>query len=235
MRASGGGAEFEVRDTGIGIAPEFLAHAFDRFRQADSSVSRTHGGLGLGLAIVRQLVDLHGGAVTIESDGVGEGCAVTVRLPLRAEAAEPLARRRSSPDGRDDRPSVDGALADARVLVVDDDPDGRALVALLLELNGAEVTAVASGVEALAAVPTARPDVLVSDLGMPGLDGFELLRQVRRLPAGDGGATPAVAVTAYARAEDRARAMEAGFAGYVSKPVEPAALVAAVAALLPGG
>ncbi len=227
-----GFAEIEVSDTGSGIAPEFLPHVFDRFRQADSTMSRAHGGLGLGLAIVRQLVNVHGGAVSAASDGPGSGAVFMVRLPLREEGPDP-SHDRPTPAPSADAPAPDAlALAGVRALVVDDEPDARALVTYMLEVGGARVTTVGSALEALELIPRLRPDVLVSDIGMPMVDGYELLRRIRALSSDGGGATRVLAVTAYARAEDRATALRAGFDGYVSKPVDLGALLAAVTSLV---
>ncbi len=216
-------AEISVSDTGIGIAPEFLPHAFDRFRQADSSTTRAHGGLGLGLSIVRHLVELHGGTVTADSSGAGHGAMFTVRLPLQVSpyevSFEPV--KFSPPQ----------SLAGVRVLVVDDQPDDRQLFTAVLEEYDAEVKAVGSAAEALRVIPDWRPHVLVSDIAMPDQDGYELLNSVRQLGPQEGGDVPAVAVTAQARVEDRDRALSAGFQMYVSKPIEPERLVDVVARL----
>jgi signal transduction histidine kinase len=214
-----------VADTGQGIAPEFLPHIFDRFRQADSTTTRAHGGLGLGLAIVHHLVTLHRGTVTAASEGPARGATFTVRIPLApVRAARPGA---APPAGDDRRPP----LAGIRVLVVDDDADARELIAAVLGGSGAEVVAAASTAEALDVVARARPHVLVSDLAMPGDDGYVLLDRLRSLGPERNGSVPAVALTAFARAEDRERALARGFAVHVPKPVEPAALVEVVAQL----
>ncbi len=226
--------EITVADTGQGIAPEFLPHVFDRFRQADQKSTRRHGGLGLGLAIVRQLVELHGGTVRAESEGEGRGAAFTVSLPLlpiRQQPAGEAPRPRPPASGTAPAPAYPPELEGLRVLVVDDDEDSRVLVKKVLEMCGAEVTAVGSAREALAWVERLRPDVLVSDLGMPGEDGYWLIKQVRALPEGRGGKTPAAALTAYARAEDRVRSLRAGFQNHVNKPAEPQELIAVVANL----
>jgi len=224
LERTGAEAELRVSDTGRGIASEFLPHIFDCFRQADSSSTRIHGGLGLGLAIVRHLVELHGGNVQAESAGVNEGATFTVRLPLSALAAGDGASAGSRPE---DLPSLRGFS----ILVVDDALDARESLAMLLEECGARVTAVASAPEALEAFASARPDVLVSDLAMPGLDGYALVARLRALEADDARPVPALALSAYARTEDRERALAAGFQAHVAKPVEPIEIASAVARL----
>jgi PAS domain S-box-containing protein len=226
-------AVVSVRDTGQGIAPEFLPHVFDRFRQADQSTTRRHGGLGLGLAIVRHLVELHGGTVTAASEGEGRGSSFTVRLPLQA-VAQPAARFEGAAVSKPFGAEPEGrapTLAGTRVLLVEDDEDARALLRSILEGRGARVTAVASAAEAWAALEGAAHDVLVSDIGMPEEDGYSLVRRLREREARDGGKLPAVALTAYARDEDRTRALVTGFHAHVAKPVNPAELVAVVASL----
>ncbi|HXH82260.1 MAG TPA: PAS domain S-box protein, partial [Candidatus Tectomicrobia bacterium] len=220
--------ELVVRDTGVGIRPEVLPHVFDRFLQADSTTTRTHGGLGLGLAIVRHLVELHGGTVHAASDGEGQGATFTVRLPLKPVVAAPSAglRRASThvaPPALDTAPS----LAGLRVLVVDDEPDARDLVASILERAGAAVAQAASAGEAVEAAESVAPDVLISDIGMPETDGYALIRTLRERGVG----VPALALTAYARYEDRQRALGAGFQAYVAKPVDPGHLLRVVAGL----
>jgi PAS domain S-box-containing protein len=217
-------ARLTVSDTGQGIDPSFVPYVFDRFRQADSSTTRTHGGLGLGLAIVRHLVELHGGAVTAHSAGPGRGATFVVTLPLEtapvAERVEP-ARRESAE-----------RLEGVRVLVVDDHADERDLFTTLLERHGADVQAVGSAREAIAMIEAWRPDVLVTDIAMPEQDGYRLLQDVRARGPRGGGGIPAVAVTAHARVEDRDRALSAGFQMYVSKPIEPHRFVEAVVAAM---
>jgi CheY-like chemotaxis protein len=229
---AGGRARIVVTDTGQGIAPAVLPHVFDPFRQADGTHTKQHGGLGLGLAIVRHLVALHGGAVRAESEGVGRGASFTVELPLAGpverEAPHPRARRGEVARTIFDCPPV---LEGLRVLVVEDDPDARRYVARVLEECKADVTAVGSAAEALEALARVRPHVLVSDIGMPRTDGYELMRLVRSRPRSEGGLTPALALTAYASAEDRGRALSAGYQLHIAKPVDPADLVDAVVEL----
>ena len=226
--------EIQVVDTGQGIGDEFLPHVFDRFRQADGGTTRRHGGLGLGLAIVKQLVELHGGTVQARSGGPELGSTFTVNLPLTVVHPEPnpAGERRhpssgDAPGSPDDRLMVQGV----RVLVVDDEPDARALVRRVLIDAGAVVTTAGSADEAVGLVAADRPDLLVSDIGMPGEDGYSLIARVRALGPDRGGNLPAIALTAYARAEDRMRAIVAGFEQHLAKPVEPAELVTLVAVL----
>ena len=222
-----------VRDTGVGIDPSFAPHLFERFRQADSSSTRAHGGLGLGLALVRHLVEAHGGSVRAESDGRGRGSTFVVRLPSaapRRAQAVPAAPRAAVPLSADGPWPLAG-LSRLRVLVVDDDPDSREVVREVLEQAGAVVAVAGSAPEALRAIAERPPDVLLSDLGMPGEDGYQLMRRVRALDPVAGGSVPAAALTAYTQAENRRAAQEAGFQGYLSKPIDPAELTAAVARL----
>ena len=219
--------EIQVSDTGVGIDRDFLPYVFDRFRQYDASSTRRHGGIGLGLAIVKHLVELHGGSVTVQSPGVGQGATFTVALPVAHRAV--VERTEPAPE-KDAVPHV-GALAGVKVLVVDDEADARDLIKHILQASGASVETADSGQEALDTIGQVCPDVLVSDIGMPEIDGYELLRRVRRLDAAGGGRTPAVALTAFARTEDRTRALLSGFLVHVSKPVEPEELVATVASV----
>jgi CheY-like chemotaxis protein len=237
-RRLGSYVELSVRDNGQGIAQEFLAHVFERFRQADSTSTRLHGGLGLGLAIVRHLVELHGGTVAVGSAGLGRGAEFTVRLPLRAVVPTKSAEASEGAAGRvqTGRPLGDEAqLQGLRVLVVDDETDARELLAAVLHHHGADVLTAASVDEALPLLQRARPNALVSDIGMPGADGYDLIRRVRALPADEGGATPATALTGFARPEDGARALAAGFTMHMAKPVDPAELVATVRRLATSG
>ena len=229
--------EVSVIDSGEGIAADFLPHVFDRFRQQDASTPRRHGGLGLGLAIVKQLVELHGGSVRVESAGTGQGTTFRVLLPLWVVRpdADPSGGALVHPkgDAKTPRPlPADGLnLVGVEVLVVDDEADARALVKRLLEDRGASVRAVGSAAEALALLAVRPPDVLVSDIGRPGEDGYALIRQVRALAQEQGGNVPAVALTAYARSEDRLKVILAGFQMHLAKPVEAAELLALVASL----
>jgi PAS domain S-box-containing protein len=229
-------AEIIVADSGIGISPEFLPHVFDRFRQFDSSASRNHGGLGLGLSIVRHLVELHGGTVEVRSAGLEQGSTFVVALPISiAQLDEP--ERRAHPyieeaaACRDD-PALN--LRGIRVLVVDDEPDARETLTEILEHCDAQVLAVGSAAEAMRELERFKPHVLLSDIGMPGEDGYALIRRVRELPPERGGRVPAAALTAFARSEDRRKALLAGFQMHVSKPVEVNELATVVATLARG-
>lgn len=221
-------AEIRIADTGQGIAPEFLPYIFDRFRQADATATRRHGGLGLGLSIVKQLVELHGGSVSATSAGPDQGATFVINLPIQPvrsiDAVGKDARKT-----RTDTPPL--SLSGVRVLVVDDDADSRNFVKRLLEDYGAQVQLAASADEALTRFATQRPDVVLSDIGMPDRDGYDLLRGIRAMPAERGGNVPAAALTALARPEDRKRAMLAGFQSHITKPVDPGELVAVVATL----
>lgn len=224
--------EITVSDTGQGIAPKFLLHVFERFRQADGSSTRSHGGLGLGLSIVSQLVGLHGGTVTAESPGEGGGAIFKVTFPLlsghQGTANGEITRTRIGNKSLTDwQPSLSGL----RVLVVDDEPDTRDFITTVLRRRDAEVVSVESAGEALTAMERQRFDVLVSDIGMPLMDGYELIQKVRQLPEWRGGRTPAAALTAYAGTEDRLRLLSGGYQIHVPKPVEPAELTAVVANL----
>jgi signal transduction histidine kinase/ActR/RegA family two-component response regulator len=225
-------AELAVIDTGMGIRPDFLPYVFDRFRQAESTTTRHHGGLGLGLSIVRHLVELHGGTVAVESEGEGKGTTFTVRLPVRlgAESAR-VERRAGGPDTGTNLVNDHELLAGLRVLVLDDEADARELLATALEQHGARVTAVSSVPEVLEALDRETFHVLLSDIGLPGEDGYSMIRKVRARGTDRGGNLPAAALTAYARTEDRVRALSSGFQMHLSKPIDPAELVATIAAL----
>jgi CheY-like chemotaxis protein/anti-sigma regulatory factor (Ser/Thr protein kinase) len=215
-----GHVETRVRDTGKGLEPEWLPHVFERFWQADVTTTRRHDGLGLGLAIVRHLVELHGGTVEVESAGPGKGASFSVRLPL---TTEPAAQERA-PRGQQPR-----RLEGVRVLVVDDKADAQEIARMALEQSGVEVRTAASAGEALEILAGWTPTVLVSDIAMPDVDGYALIHRVRARETAHGGRIRALAFTALARAEDRARVLAAGFDGYVAKPVDPLQLVDAVA------
>lgn len=225
---------FSVTDTGEGVDPAFLPYVFDRFRQADGTTTRAHGGLGLGLAIVRHLAELHGGTVVADSAGRGRGATFTVRLPVQAR----LALDEPPPSGPDrarapaSAPLSDVPLAGVRVLVLDDEEDMRELIAMVLEKAGARVTRAATADDALRALEAAPPDLVLSDLAMPGEDGYAFVRRVRASTREEVRAVPMVAMTAYARAEDRHRVLHAGFDRHVPKPIEPAELVSTLEAIV---
>jgi CheY-like chemotaxis protein len=225
-----------IADSGEGIDAAFLPHVFERFRQAEASTARRHGGLGLGLSIVKQLVELHGGGVSATSRGKGMGSTFQIRLPVAATNGDAQAEVQQLESAPLSAPSEDGVrlvdvdLEGIKVLVVDDEPDARSLVERLLHDCAATVTTAASASEALEHLMQDRPDVLVSDIGMPSEDGYALIRRIRLLH-GDRGTVPAIALTAYARAEDRAKALEAGYQSHLPKPVEPGKLVSMVAQL----
>jgi PAS domain S-box-containing protein len=223
-----------VSDSGMGIQPEFITHVFERFRQADASTTRRHGGLGLGLSIVKHLVEQHGGTVRAESAGEGTGARFTIELPLAKAQPAPERTGRVTPAiPAPHTPEMTVRdLSAIDVLVVDDDRDSRELMARILSDCHASVRTAASAREGFELFRAATPDLLISDLGMPEVDGFELLQWVRALGREHGGNVPAVALTAFARSEDRLRALEAGFSAHISKPVEPSELIAAVAALV---
>jgi CheY-like chemotaxis protein len=231
LRSAGSWVELVVRDTGAGISADFLPHVFDRFKQEENTSRRCRGGLGLGMAIVRNLVELHGGTVRAESAGKAQGAKFTVRLPLAAilppasgQSPHPLATNGESHSESHD-------LKGLRIQLVDDDTLGRGMIATLLRSNGATVTESGSAADALGMIDAAPPDVLISDIGMPGEDGYGLIREVRRLDAARGHQTPAVALTAYAGLQDRRLALAAGFNTHVPKPVEPAEFVEVIAHL----
>jgi PAS domain S-box-containing protein len=213
-------AQLTVSDTGKGIDPKFLPHIFESFRQEDVSITRKYGGLGLGLAIVRSLVEAHGGTIMAASPGEGLGATFTVRLPLLRMAIESQQPEVFSTQALD--------LSKIRILIVDDEPDARELLTVILTQYGADVLTVASAAEVLANLETFQPDVLVSDIGMPEVDGYTLIQQIRTLPPEKGGQLPAIALTAYAREDDYQRAISNGYQQHITKPLEPERLVQAV-------
>ena len=224
--------EISVQDTGIGIPTEFLPHVFDRFRQGDPSTTRRYGGLGLGLSIVKSLVELHGGTVRVKSPGENLGSTFVVALPIAYVQNDDCERRGKA---RSPEPLEAVALPELRgvsVLIVDDEPDGRALIARILEGRGAVATCISSASEALDALARERFDILLSDIGIPDMDGYELIRRARALDVSRKGPLPAIAITAYARPEDRQRSLLAGFHMHLSKPIEARELIASIAGLL---
>src|SRR5439155_318243 len=227
LEADGSHVELEVSDAGQGIPAEFLPHLFERFRQADSSTTRAHGGLGVGLAIVHHLIERHGGTVRAESPGPGQGATFTVRLPATARRSDPSAVEPARCPPAGDYPNLRGV----RVLIVDDDRDTGEVLESLVIACGAEATTASSTAEALAVLARRRVDVLVSDIGMPGDDGYALIQRIREGERQrESGLLPAIALTAYARPEDREQALVSGFQAHVAKPVEPAERLAGSAA-----
>ncbi|MEO8677990.1 MAG: response regulator [Vicinamibacterales bacterium] len=223
-----GDAVIKVADTGIGIPSDFLPYVFDRFRQADSSMSRRHSGLGLGMAIVRHLVELHGGTVSVESAGEGQGAVFILRLPAQLSHRSRLTARPMVNGPDEHAPAELDDLQGIHVLIVEDDPDSRSVLALLLERQGAVVDQAASVAEALGTLARRAPDVLVSDIGMPDEDGYSLIRRLRARPSPGEVRLPAIALTAYARPLDAEAAINAGYDRYMCKPVAPAELVRAI-------
>jgi len=229
-----------IRDTGSGIAPEFITHVFERFRQGDASMTRSHGGLGLGLSIVKHLIEQHGGTVRAESAGPGQGASFTLELPAALSSIpRPVRGADTGADLRTDlgipspgpQPAPEPVVRDMRgmsVLVVDDDRDARELIARILSDCHASVRLASSAQDAMEQLRASPPDLLISDLGMPDVNGLEFLARVRALPRDAGGLVPAIALTAFARSEDRLRALEAGFSAHVSKPVEQSELMTAI-------
>src|SRR5690349_15012174 len=236
LRCDGSTVRLTVADTGEGIAAEFLPYVFDRFRQAEPSISRKQGGLGLGLAVVRHLVELHGGSISAESAGLGEGSVFAVELPLAEERRDPARaeeRRREVERRRSRKGSI--RLDGVHVLLVEDDDDSRKLLGTMLKRYGARVTSTKSAAEALDAFEGDLPNVMISDIGMPDQDGYELIRRLRLLPVEKGGATPAIALTGYASKKDRERALSSGYQQHIAKPIEQVEMIAAIAALIGRG
>ncbi len=232
LEGTNSGVLIRVSDTGNGIDPEFIPHVFERFRQGDNSTTRTHNGLGLGLAIVRHLVELHGGTVCVESSGIGKGATFIVNLPRKVIAVKntkPARVFKASNSELIDKRSL--SLNGLRVLVVDDEPDARQLLTITLSHYGAKIMAVGLTFDALVALQEFHPDILVSDIGMPQEDGYTLIRKIRALSQEEGGQIPAIALTAYAQKKDRKQVLSAGFQIYLSKPVNATKLVSVVANL----
>jgi CheY-like chemotaxis protein len=220
-----------VRDSGPGIDATFLPHLFEPFRQADPSPTREHGGLGLGLAIAKQLTELHGGTISVHSAGPGTGSTFQVVLPSNIPVTEPAARPVEAQDDTNSVHAPAARLDGLRLLVVDDELDARLLLETALTDLGADVQMASTAAEALAAIERCTPDVVVSDIGMPGEDGYSLIRKLRQRPSATGGAVPAIALSAYASDRDRSAAIDAGYQAHVPKPFDAAELAAVVAQL----
>jgi CheY-like chemotaxis protein len=226
LRRVDGYVQVEVADTGLGISPDFLPFVFDRFRQADSTSTRQHGGLGLGLAIARHLIEIHGGNITVTSEGADSGATFTVLLPL---AGSKLISASTAPaqNVSELRVLKNEILTDVRILIVDDDEDTLELLSAALTQRSAEVTAVSSVADAIDSIKKSPPDVLISDIAMPGEDGYQLIKKVIALDLKP--RIPAIAITAYAKEEDRVSALAAGYLGYLSKPIELHEFISTVA------
>ena len=233
VRVTGGASniEVEIRDSGKGINPEFLPHVFERFRQADNSYTRQTGGLGLGLAIVRHLVEAHGGTVGVSSDGENLGATFKVTFPVAARQEEQQPNF-AVPNYIEPLPQAEKSLAGTRILLVEDNEDSREMLKIMLQQYDLEITAVESAAEAIEAIKRSRIDVLVSDVGLPGEDGYELIRKIRKLTPEKGGLTPAIALTGYASLQDRAQALEAGYQEHLAKPVDEDKLIDLIKGLL---
>jgi signal transduction histidine kinase/CheY-like chemotaxis protein len=225
--------EIVVSDTGAGIRSDFLPLVFERFRQSDTGPARKTGGLGLGLSIVRHLVEMHGGSVHADSAGPGQGSTFTVRLPMMIVQPSPATRKREHPlTVSRTRLTQLSDLTGVTVLAVDDEEDALGLLRVVLETAGARVTTASSALAALELIESLRPDVIVADIGMPEIDGFELIKRIRALPDSEASNVPAAALTAFARSEDRTKALQSGFEMHLAKPVDPGELVASVATLV---
>jgi CheY-like chemotaxis protein/two-component sensor histidine kinase len=227
LRQESSNAKITVTDSGQGIEREFLPRVFDRFRQADSSTTRNFGGLGLGLAIVRHLVELHGGTVSADSEGLGKGATFSATFPLLAAPADPSTLAHAGEVAAIDMPSLTGL----RVLLVDDEPEAREIISTVISRTGADIRSCRSAREALKTISEWKPDVLLSDIAMPDEDGYSLIKHIRLLPRDQGGDTPAAALTAYARDEDRRRALDAGYQMHIPKPVSSSHLIMMIARL----
>jgi len=230
--------ELKVRDTGQGLSQEFLPYVFDRFQQADSSSSRKHGGLGLGLSIARNLVELHGGTISATSPGIGLGSTFSVQLPLQSPTGQPKraeakvsAAGETHLDHQEEQVRGASALQGMRILLVEDMEDSREMVTAILSRQGAQVQEAGSAKEAMLVLERWLPDVIVCDIGMPTEDGYSFIGRVRALPADVGGKIPAIALTAYGRLEDRIKALSSGFQNHIVKPPDPAELVASIVSL----
>lgn len=229
---TGAYAEVVIQDSGQGIAPVFLPHVFDPFRQEDAKPSRKQSGLGLGLSIVRQLVEMHGGTINAYSDGLDQGARFTIRLPLAGDPLNQTAENQLYPNHfKTQDAALQRALHGLRALVVDDELDSSELLQSILLLNGVEVRTANNAEAALALLQEWQPDIIISDIGMPKIDGYELIRRVRALDISQGGQIPAVALTAYARTTDQLRALAAGFQMHIAKPIEPVELLTVIASL----
>ena len=228
LRGAGADAEITVSDNGVGIPPDFLPYIFDRFKQADQSMTRRFGGLGLGLSIAKNLVELHGGSIRAASGGIGRGAKFTIVLPSTADARA-IDRRSRSDVVSNEAPQPRDSLSGMRVLVVEDEPDTSEFLERFLGSYGAEVVLAPSAAEALSRLSAEKVDIVVSDIGLPDVDGYDLMHRIRQLPTSAGAAVPAIALTAYARTEDRTRAFRAGYQAHLAKPIEPAELVATIA------
>jgi CheY-like chemotaxis protein/anti-sigma regulatory factor (Ser/Thr protein kinase) len=233
VEVSGQSVEVRVVDTGAGIAPAFLPHVFERFRQADSATTRGAGGLGLGLFIAQQLVEAQGGAIRVESEGPGRGAAFAITLPAAGVRAGDVHHTMAPAAAPPELPEPLPVLTGVRVLLVDDEPDAREMMASALETCGATVMFAASARDALETLARTEVDLLLADIAMPGQDGYELIREIRAMPSARLANLPAAAVTAHARDDERASAIAAGFQLHLAKPVHPGALARAVAALAP--
>jgi CheY-like chemotaxis protein len=224
------GVRITVADTGKGIQPQFLPHVFDRFRQADSTTTRVYGGLGIGLAVVRHIAELHGGSVSVRSEGDGKGATFVMELPLKPVPAAPH-ESKAMPKEKPAAAQWLRNLSGLRVLLVDDEPDAREVIAEILTRCGAEVSSVASTKEALDAFKSQPPDVVISDISMPHEDGYALIKALRKLKPDKGGQVPAIALTAFASQVDRSRLLAAGFQMHLPKPIDPTQLPSLLAGL----
>lgn len=232
LRRTDSNIEISVEDTGQGINPQFLPYVFERFRQADSTYTRRIGGLGLGLAIVRHLVELHGGTVRAYSEGRDRGSVFTITLPIAETSRLGAARVESNGRRSEPFPKAAAALRGSTALLVEDDADSREMLTMTLEMCGVRVISVESAAEALDSIKQLRPDFLISDIGLPGQDGYDLIRKLRSLPPGEGGETPAIALTGYVSVQDRNLALDAGYQDHLPKPIDTNKLIELLARLV---